>query len=144
MHHCSWSGSIARARAGGGSTGHLWPEWRTAQEHLLTADQIEHGLFAWGRLQRAFLKFMQTYDLILCPAAPSAAQLRADVSGPQPFIYTLPFSLSGQPAAVVRAGASGGMPLGVQLAARMWRDDVALAAARQVEVSLGGWQPPSL
>lgn len=122
-----------------------WSEWRTAQEHRLTADQIERGLFAWGRLQRAFLKFMQSYDLILCPAAPSAAQPRAGVSDPQPFIYTLPFSLSGQPAAVVRAGASsGGMPIGVQVAARPWRDDFALAAARQIEVSLGGWQPPSL
>jgi amidase len=122
-----------------------WSAWRTAQEHRLTADQIERGLFAWGRLQRAFLEFMQTYDLILCPAAPAAAQLRADVSGLQPFVYTLPFSLSGQPAAVVRAGASAeGLPIGVQLVARMWRDDVALAAAKQVETAVGGWQAPPI
>lgn len=121
-----------------------WSEWRTASQHVLTADEIERGLFAWGRLQRAFLEFMQTYDLILCPVAPAAAQLRADVSGPQPFVYTLPFSLSGQPAAVVRAGTSDGMPVGVQLVARMWRDDVALAAAHHIERALGGWTAPAL
>ncbi|MEX2160187.1 MAG: amidase [Dehalococcoidia bacterium] len=119
-----------------------WSEWRATGEHTLTVDQIERGLFAWGRLQRAFLEFMQTYDLILCPAAPAAAQLRADVSGPQPFVYTLPFSLSGQPAAVVRAGTSDGMPVGVQLVARMWRDAVALAAAQHIETALGGWTAP--
>jgi amidase len=121
-----------------------WSEWLTTQEHRLTADEIERGLFAWGRFQRAFLSFMQTYDLILCPAAPTAAQLRADVSGPEPFVYTLPFSLTGQPTAVVRAGTSGGMPIGVQLAGRMWRDDVALAAARAVEEALGGWRAPQV
>ncbi len=121
-----------------------WSQWRTASEHRLTADQIERGLFAWGRLQRAFLGFMQTYDLILCPAAPAAAQLRADVSDPEPFVYTLPFSLTGQPVAVVRAGVSGGMPVGVQLVARMWRDDVALAAAQHIESALGGWQAPPI
>ena len=119
-----------------------WSEWRTASQHVLTADEIERGLFAWGRLQRAFLAFMQTFDLIVCPAAPAAAQLRADVSGPEPFVFTLPFSLSGQPVTVVRAGDSSGMPISVQLAARMWRDDVALAAARRIEEALGGWRPP--
>ncbi|MEX1254824.1 MAG: amidase [Dehalococcoidia bacterium] len=122
-----------------------WSEWRTPQEHVLTANEIEHGLFAWGRLQRAFLAFMQTYDLIVCPAAPSAAQLRADVSGPEPFIYTLPFSLSGQPVAVVRAGTSPeGLPIGVQVVASRWLDDVALAAALQIETALGGWPAPEL
>jgi len=122
-----------------------WSEWRTASEHVLTADEIERGLFAWGRFQRAFLDFMQTFDLIVCPAAPAAAQLRADVSGPEPFVFTLPFSLTGWPVVVVRAGtSSGGMPIGVQVAARPWRDDVALAAARAIEVALSGWQLPPM
>ena len=121
-----------------------WSQWRADREHKLTADQIERGLFAWGRLQRDMLAFMERYDLLLCPAAPGPAQRREDVKGAEPFIYTLPFSLTGQPVAVVRAGASPeGLPIGVQLVARMWRDDVALALAKHVESALGGWQPPA-
>jgi amidase len=36
------------------------------------------------------------------------------------------------------------MPVGVQLVARMWRDDVALAAAHHIERELGGWTAPAL
>ena len=37
-----------------------------------------------------------------------------------------------------------GLPIGVQLVARPWREDVALAAARVVEAASGGWQRPSI
>jgi amidase len=54
------------------------------------------------------------------------------------------WNLTGQPAAVVRAGCTaGGLPVGVQLVARPWREDVALAAAEAIERELGGWQPPA-
>jgi amidase len=61
----------------------------------------------------------------------------------QPTSYTTPASLTGWPAATVRAGTSpDGLPIGVQLVARPWRDDVALAAALAVERALGGYRPP--
>ena len=122
-----------------------WREWRAEKESSLTADEIERSLFAWGRLQREMLAFMARYDAVLIPAAPSAAAVRADNPGPGPFVYTLPWSLTGYPVAVVRAGTSSDrMPVGVQLVAGPWRDDVALAAAAQVERALGGWQAPEL
>ena len=37
-----------------------------------------------------------------------------------------------------------GMPIGVQLVARPWREDVALAAAAVVEAASGGWQRPPI
>jgi len=122
-----------------------WSQWRAERQHRLTTDQIERGLFAWGRLQRDMLAFMERYDALLCPAAPGPAQRPQDIAGAEPFVFTLPFSLTGQPVAVVRAATSPeGLPIGVQLIARMWRDDLALAVAKQVETALGGWQPPSL
>jgi amidase len=43
----------------------------------------------------------------------------------------------------VRAGTSPeGLPIGVQLVAGPWRDDVALAAALKVQRALGAWAPP--
>lgn len=87
---------------------------------------------------------MTTWDLVLTPAAPWPAPM-AGGERIEDYIYTLPFSLTGQPAAVVRAGTSAeGLPIGVQLAARSWSDDVALAAAKVIEDTMGGWQPPSL
>jgi len=36
------------------------------------------------------------------------------------------------------------MPIAVQIIAPPWREDIALAAARVVETTSGGWQPPVL
>ena len=59
--------------------------------------------------------------------------------------YSEIHNLTGWPAATVRAGTSPeGMPIGVQLVAKPWREDVALAAARVVEAATGGWQAPAL
>jgi amidase len=53
-----------------------------------------------------------------------------------PTSYTTPHSLTGWPAATVRAGSSPeGLPICVQVAARPWREDVALAAALRIELS---------
>ena len=42
-----------------------------------------------------------------------------------------------------RCGTSReGLPIGVQVVAGPWRDDVALAAAQRLEDELGGWRPP--
>jgi amidase len=60
------------------------------------------------------------------------------------FNYTLPYSLTGQPCVVVPSGRShDGLPIGVQIVGRVWRDDQAVAAARSIETTIGGWRPPS-
>jgi amidase len=122
-----------------------WQEWRTDSEHALTAEEIERGIFEMGRLGRAMLSFMQGYNVLLCPVAPGPAVAKADDESPRAFIYTLPFSLTGYPVVTVRAGTSPeGLPIGVQVVAQPWRDDVALAAAHAIETALGGWRPPPL
>jgi amidase len=51
-------------------------------------------------------------------------------------------NLTGWPAAVVRCGeTSEGLPIGVQIAAAPWREDIALAIALRLEQEFGGWQP---
>jgi amidase len=115
-------------------------EWRPPWASRLTADEVERSLFEWDRFRRSTLAFMQDFDIVLCPVAETAAPpLDAEVTG-ETYRYTLPYSLTGQPVAVVRAGTSPeGLPIGVQLAARNWEDHVALAAAAVVERSLGPW-----
>jgi amidase len=98
----------------------------------------------WDGFRTAMLAFITHYDAILCPADYQPASLH-DQEAPWRFNYTLPFSLCGWPCTVVRAGTSEeGLPIGVQVAARPWREEVTLAVAQVIEDALGGWQPPAL
>ena len=94
------------------------------------------------------LAFAERYDLILCPVFPGPARPHGTMNLPgqvEPSGFTTPHSLTGWPAATVRCGSSPeGLPIDAQLVARPWRDDVALAGARQLERELGGWRPPAL
>ena len=63
---------------------------------------------------------------------------------PASFSYTSTYNLTGWSAAVVRVGTTaGGLPIGVQVVARPWREDVALKVAQFLEQEFGGWiRPP--
>jgi amidase len=116
--------------------------WEPDGEFRLSSEEVEQHLFTWDRFRRALIGFMAGYDVILTPAAELPARPHGESEGRIP--YTLPYSLTGYPAVVVRCGtAPDGMPIGVQVVARPWRDDCALAVAAELEKALGGWQPPS-
>ncbi len=118
-------------------------EYVAGGEIKLTSLEMEQHLFEWDRFRRALTAFMANYDVILTPAAEWPAAPHGMDGGWIP--YTLPYSLTGWPCVVVRAGTSPeGLPVGVQIVARPWREDVALAVAQSIERALGGWQPPSL
>ena len=120
-----------------------WDEWNAGEETVLSSLEVEQHLFLWERFRRAMIAFMESVDVILTPAAELPA--RPHGAGGGSIAYTLTYSLTGYPAVVVRAGTSeDGMPIGVQVVARPWRDDVAIAAAYQIQTALGGWQQPPL
>ncbi|MBA3533067.1 MAG: amidase [Ardenticatenales bacterium] len=117
--------------------------WVPDGEVHLSSEQVEAHLFRWDRFRRRLIAFMGHYDVILTPAAEQPATPHGTSEGRIP--YTLPYSLTGWPCVVVRAGTSPeGLPIGVQVVARPWRDDIALAVARHIEQKCGGWQPPTL
>jgi amidase len=92
------------------------------------------------------LGFMAGYDAILCPtAATPALPHGASFDHLADFSYTFAYNLTGWPAAAVPAGMSPeGLPIGVQVVARPWREDVALALAAEVEAALGGRVAPPI
>jgi amidase len=100
----------------------------------------------WDSFRSVVLKFMSRFDLVLSPVAPDIAPLyRAKIIGDHQFSYTVPYSLSGNPCVVVRAGTSPeNMPIGVQVVAGNWHDALAIRAARAIERALGGWRPASV
>ncbi len=91
---------------------------------------------------------MQQWDAIVCPvsALPAVEHgVSTDFTNASMISYTAPYSLTGWPCVVVRGGTPPeGLPIGVQIVAQPWRDDVALAVAQQLQTALGGWQPPRL
>jgi Asp-tRNA(Asn)/Glu-tRNA(Gln) amidotransferase A subunit family amidase len=111
------------------------------------------GFFALTRrlyaLRAAVRAFVGSYDVVVCPVTAGPAPPHGCVPGDETpiesylaFNYTHAFSLAGLPVAVVRAGTDRGLPLGVQVVAGAFRDDVALAAAAALERELGGFAPP--
>jgi amidase len=121
--------------------------WLVTQGYWGTKHMSHQRLYKrWDGFRSVVLKFMSRFDLVLSPVAPDIAPLyRAKVVGDHQFSYTVPFSLTGNPCVVVRAGTSPeNMPIGVQVVARNWNDLIALRAARAIERALGGWRPASV
>jgi amidase len=101
----------------------------------------------WDLFRNAMLRFMENYDAVLSPVAPYPALAHGtsfDELNRQGLGYAQMYNLTGWPSATVRVGTSPeGLPLNVQVAARPWREDVALALATYLEDSFGGWKMPT-
>lgn len=111
----------------------------------LPGDELTHLIERTDAIRARLLQWIQDVDLIVCPTAPHPAILHGQSSDPRfGDTYSDVHNLTGWPAVVVRGGSSAeGLPIGVQLIAPPWREDVALAGARVVEAASGGWKPPS-
>jgi Asp-tRNA(Asn)/Glu-tRNA(Gln) amidotransferase A subunit family amidase len=101
-------------------------------------------------LRAAIRAHLSPHDIVVCPVAPGPAPLHnqapaegegAKADGYSWLNYASTYSVAGLPVAVVPAGEESGLPIGVQIVAPAFRDDLALAAARRVEQSLGGFRP---
>lgn len=151
-----WSGLMSAD--GGAGIRALLHMYGTTEPHSLTQDLIDHaranqmtlaqfgGVLAQIDLFRSrMLSFMETCDVILCPVSACPAMPHGSTSRQTPnFSYTFVYNLTGWPGAVVRVGTTAeGLPIGVQIVARPWREDVALKVAQFLEKEFGGWiRPP--
>jgi amidase len=120
---------------------HPFLKW-TRQDKAKSTSEYIQLLARWNTFRSDSLAFLEHYDVIICPVNATPATLHDE---PTPFSYTHIYNLLGWPVAVVRCGTSPeGLPIGVQVVARPWREDVALAVARHLEKTFGGWQRPPL
>ena len=115
-------------------------------EHEVTGREFGRRLREMDLFRSQMLGFMANYDVIVCPTnANVAIPHGTEYEHFAGFSYTGTYNLTGWPAAVVRAGTSPeGLPIGVQIVANPWREDVALKVAKVVEATFGGWQKPPL
>jgi amidase len=127
---------------------HRWIKKEMEDAEKIETNEFTAKLEEWDRFRSAMLSFMRDYDAIICPvnASPALAHgISRKKERRKGGSYTNVYNLTGWPGAVVRAGTSPeGLPIGVQVVARPWREDVALAIAQHIEKALGGWRPPPL
>ena len=126
-----------------------------ATQEEAEAMTYERFLDAWvsrDRVRSKLLGQMEEYRVLLCPTASIPAFRHGERSWtiggeeihyPEPFVYSQIFNLLGNPGAVVPAGQSAeGLPIGVQLVARPFEDEIALSVAEKIEEALGGGPAP--
>ena len=128
-------------------------EWMTrllekASENMVSVGEYTAALEQVDAYRSALLGFMENYDVIVCPVSAFAALPHGESMTDENrsgINYTATYNITGWPSTVVRGGTSpDGLPIGVQVVARPWREDVSLAVAQYLEGALGGWQRPPM
>ena len=116
--------------------------------HSMTVADVSSLMVRWNIFRNTMLSFMEKYDAIICPVCAFPAQPHGTTFKAEKifaFSYTITFNLTGWPGVVIRGGTSPeGLPIGVQIVSRPWREDVALAIAKYLEKAFGNWQRPSI
>jgi len=89
-------------------------------------------------------KFFNQHDLFICPVFPDVAFAHGEsLQDRDRYAFVFPFSLSGSPAVVIRAGHDpvSGMPIGIQIVGPHWQEERLLAVANFLERELERWSP---
>ncbi|MGB7441038.1 MAG: amidase [Coleofasciculaceae cyanobacterium] len=98
---------------------------------------------------------LQPWDAWLCPVAitpafthrPKGTAIEVDGKKVPYFLasgaYTMPFNLTGHPVVVIPIGRTQtGLPIGMQIVGKRWREMELLAIAQQLTEIIGGFQSP--
>jgi aspartyl-tRNA(Asn)/glutamyl-tRNA(Gln) amidotransferase subunit A len=129
----------------------LDPGFRALAEEGLAVSLADYARAyeAKAQLARSMALWHQTYDLLLTPVTPTAAPPVETLYNSPAFSrwtrgapYTLPFNLTGQPAAAMPAGlTASGLPVGLQIVGAAGADYRVLQAMRAYE-SVLNWPWP--
>ena len=98
----------------------------------LSGAEADRQLRDWDHYRWSMARARRDIDVIVMPTTAGCAPLHRPMETAD-YGFTLPASLTGWPALNVPLRRDGQLPLGVQLVARSWQDDVALAAGALLE-----------
>ncbi|MGW1678364.1 amidase [Saccharopolyspora sp. NPDC002376] len=115
-------------------------QWATSARDA-TAAQVFHGFSQMDAISVAANRVVRDFDYVLSPVAPipafpaeQAYPTDDPLRGLEHIAFTLPYNMSGQPAASVNCGwTADGLPIGLQIAGRRFDDLGVLRLARTYE-----------
>jgi len=124
----------------------------TAAERPHTAETLLETWVARDTLRMQIFEQMQEFPVLLSPVASIPSFRHGErswmvaggaVNYLDAWSYSEWFNLLGMPAAVVPVGRSQeGLPIGVQIAALPWQEEIVLSVAEVLEKECGGWKSP--
>lgn len=121
---------------------HQVQSWLTQlPEQPMTLDQYLKLWAKWDEYKIKFLQLFQAYDALLCPVSPQCALPHGKTLEPNaiwPLIrYTASITLTECPVVVVPCGTNRQqLPIGMQIITKPWQDELALALAKKMYVSM--------
>ena len=116
------------------------------EKSLAASDRVDPRLLeAIDAARSDALRIFDDYDVILCPPSHALPRPHGASHGYSfdDWSYMTVYNLLGWPGVSLRAGTGAdALPVGVQVVAAPWREDVALALASRLESLMGGFRPP--
>jgi Asp-tRNA(Asn)/Glu-tRNA(Gln) amidotransferase A subunit family amidase len=126
-------------------------DW-VAAEPVHTGDSLLEAWVQRDLLRARLFAQMRDFPVLLCPVAAIPAFRHGErtwrvegqtVSYLDAWSYTEWFNLLGTPAVSVPVGeSSDGLPIGIQLIARPWQEEVLLSIAEALDEKRGAWRRP--
>jgi Asp-tRNA(Asn)/Glu-tRNA(Gln) amidotransferase A subunit family amidase len=125
-----------------------------AKEPIHTGETLLETWIGRDELRAQVFAQMREIPVLLCPVASIPAFRHGErewtiegrtVKYLDAWSYTEWFNLLGMPAVAVPVVQSGeGLPIGVQIVARPWQEELVLAVAEMLESARGPWRKPPL
>lgn len=102
-------------------------------------------LTLWDNYKSTMLSYFNDFDILICPVNAHTAIVHGNDEDLAAYSYTLSFNLAGWPGTVIRGGTDNmGLPIGIQIVSRPFREDHCLAVAAWLEQHLGEFPGPSI
>lgn len=124
------------------------PRIRASRERRGAAiDQREFAqiLSLWDNYRSSMLSWFEEFDVLICPVNAHTAIHHGADEDLAAYSYTLSFNLAGWPGTVIRGGTDeNGLPAGIQIVSRPFREDHCLAVAAWLEQRLGDFPRPAV
>ncbi|WP_199884944.1 amidase [Pseudomonas bohemica] len=117
---------------------------RLSEEVELSVDEMKRDWIMIDTFRYQLAQFFNQHDLFICPVFPDVAFAHGEsLLDRDSYAFVFPFSLSGSPAVVIRAGHDpvSGMPIGIQIIGPHWQEKRLLAVANFLEREMTRWSP---
>lgn len=117
---------------------------RLSGEVELSVDEMKRDWIMIDTFRYQLAKFFNQHDLFICPVFPDVAFAHGEsLLDRDRYAFVFPFSLSGSPAVVIRAGHDpvSGLPIGIQIIGPHWQEERLLAVANFLEREMTRWSP---